>query len=136
LLTPLSRDVISSLLTQIPTLFSPIKNPEPGVLPVINAALSALQATGGKIICSLGSLPTWGPGRLMLRDDGKSQGTDAERKLFGTENAEWKKTATKLAESGVGIDFFLAAASGGYMDLATIGISFISFHNFCKRLSY
>ena len=57
----------------------------------------------------------------MLRDDGKSQGTDAERKLFGTENPEWKKTATKLAESGVGIDFFLAAASGGYMDLATIG---------------
>lgn len=57
----------------------------------------------------------------MLRDDGKSQGTDAERKLFGAENSEWKKTATKLAENGVGIDFFLASASGGYMDLATIG---------------
>lgn len=121
MLTFFFRDVISSLLTQIPTLFSQIKNPEPAALPVINAALSALQATGGKIICSLASLPTWGPGRLIRRDDGKSQGTDAERKLFGTENADWKKTATKLAESGVGIDFFLAAASGGYMDLATIG---------------
>ncbi|EEH43520.2 uncharacterized protein PADG_08140 [Paracoccidioides brasiliensis Pb18] len=116
-----SKHVISSLLTQIPTLFLHIKNPEPALLPAINAALSALEQTGGKMICSLASLPTWGPGRLFMRDDGKGQGTDAEKKLFTTEHPSWKKTATKLAESGVGIDLFIASCGGAYMDIATIG---------------
>ncbi|PGH12367.1 hypothetical protein AJ79_04315 [Helicocarpus griseus UAMH5409] len=116
-----SKHVISSLLTQIPTLFSQIKNPEPALLPAINAALFALEQTGGKMICSLASLPTWGPGRLFMRDDGKGHGTDAEKKLFTTEHPGWKKTANKLAESGVGIDFFLASCGGAYMDVATIG---------------
>ncbi|EER23231.1 Sec23/Sec24 family protein [Coccidioides posadasii C735 delta SOWgp] len=116
-----SKHVICSLLTQIPALFSNIKNPEPALLPTINAAFSALEATGGKIICSLASLPTWGPGRLFMREDGKGQGTDAEKKLFTTEHPGWKKVATKMAESGVGIDFFIAAGGGKYMDVATIG---------------
>lgn len=113
--------MITSLLTQIPTLFSQVKNPEPALLPTINAALSALQSTGGKILCSLASLPTWGPGRLFMRDNGKGLGADGEAKLFTTEHPEWRKTATKLAESGVGIDFFIASPGGAYMDVATIG---------------
>ncbi|KAK2808367.1 hypothetical protein FQN50_004752 [Emmonsiellopsis sp. PD_5] len=121
ILTVLVSHVIASLLTQIPTLFSQIKNPEPALLPAINAALSALEETGGKMICSLATLPTWGPGRLFMRDDGKGQGTDAEKKLFTTEHPGWKKTANKLAESGVGIDFFIASCGGAYMDVATIG---------------
>jgi protein transport protein SEC24 len=59
-----------------------------------------------------------------MREDGKGQGTDAEKKLFTTEHPGWKKTATKLAESGVGIDFFIAAGGGVYMDIATIGGEF------------
>ncbi|KAK2731814.1 COPII coat Sec23p-Sfb3p heterodimer component [Myotisia sp. PD_48] len=116
-----SRHNISSLLTQIPTLFAEIKNPEPALLPTINAALSALEATGGKIVCTLSSLPTWGPGRLFMRDQAAGHGTDAEKKLFATEHAGWKKTATKLSESGVGVDFFIAAGGGMFMDIATIG---------------
>ncbi|KAG5303710.1 Sec23/Sec24 family protein [Histoplasma capsulatum G186AR] len=116
-----SKHVISSLLTQIPTLFSHIKNPEPALLPAINAALSALEQTGGKMICTLASLPTWGPGRLFMRDDGKGSGTDAEKKLLTTDHPGWKRTANKLSESGVGIDFFLASCGGAYMDVATIG---------------
>lgn len=115
------RAVITSLLTQLPTIFSQIKNPEPALFPAINAALSALQSTGGKIVCSLASLPTWGPGRLVMRDNGKGLGADGEKKLFTSENPEWKKTANKLAESGVGIDFFIASPGGAYMDVATIG---------------
>ncbi|KAI1942150.1 COPII coat Sec23p-Sfb3p heterodimer component [Ophidiomyces ophidiicola] len=116
-----SKHVISSLLSQIPTLFSQIKNPEPALLPTINAAFSALQETGGKILCSLASLPTWGPGHLFLREDGKGQGTDAEKRLFTTEHAGWKKVAMKMAENGVGLDFFVAASGGKYIDIATIG---------------
>jgi protein transport protein SEC24 len=114
--------VITSLLSRIPSLFAHIKNPEPALLPALNAAYSALQPTGGKIVCSLASLPTAGPGQLEMREDPKLHGTDAERKLFSTENPAWKKTATKLAEAGVGVDFFLAAPGGAYIDVATIGM--------------
>ena len=115
------RSVISSLLSQIPTLFTHVKNPEPALLPTINAALSALQSTGGKIVCTLASLPTWGPGRLVMKDHGKAQGVDSELKLFNSEHPEWRKTAASLAESGVGIDFFIASPGGAYLDLAVIG---------------
>lgn len=91
------------------------------MLPTLNAALSALQGTGGKIVCSLSSLPTWGPGRLFMREDPKVHGTDAEKKLFTAEHTGWKKTATKLAEAGIGVDFFIAAPGGTYTDIATIG---------------
>ena len=116
-----SKDVISSLLERLPSLFSNVKNPEPALLSTINAAVSALTATGGKIICTCSTLPTWGPGRLFLRDDGKGRDTDAEKKFFTTEHAGWKKTASTMVQSGIGIDLFLAAAGGGYMDIATIG---------------
>lgn len=120
-LTSTARSVITSLLHRIPSLFSHVKNPEPALLPTLNSALSALQATGGKIVCAVSSLPTSGPGHLSVREDPKIHGTDAERKLFTTENPAWKKTASKLAEAGVGVDFFIASPGGVYMDVATIG---------------
>ena len=122
-----SKATITSLLTQLPQMFSPdihtgLKNPEPALLPALSAAAAALNATGGKIICSLGALPTWGPGRLFLRDDNSAvAGTDAEKKLLTTEHPGFTKLAGKMVDSGVGVDFFLAAPSGGYLDIATIG---------------
>ena len=116
-----SRSVVSSLLNQIPTLFSTAKAPEPALLPTLNAALAALLSTGGKIICALSALPTWGPGRLIVRDDGRGRDTDAEKKLLTTEHPGFKKTASSMVSAGVGVDFFLAATGGQYMDIATIG---------------
>ncbi|KAF2203056.1 Sec23/Sec24 family protein-like protein [Delitschia confertaspora ATCC 74209] len=116
-----SKAVITSLLTQLPNMFSEVKNPEPALLPTLNSAVAALSTTGGKIVCSLSALPTWGPGRLFLRDDGNMHNTDAEKKLLTTEHPGFKKTASKMVESGIGVDFFLAAPSGGYLDIATIG---------------
>ncbi|KAI9841665.1 MAG: COPII coat Sec23p-Sfb3p heterodimer component [Sclerophora amabilis] len=116
-----SKDTISNLLNQLPEIFSHIKNPEPALLPTLNAALSALSSTGGKIVCSLSTLPTWGPGRLFLRDDGTMQSPDGEKKLFMTDHPGWRKVAEKMVQSGVGIDFFLAAPGGGYLDVATVG---------------
>ncbi|KAH8673468.1 hypothetical protein BX600DRAFT_455341 [Xylariales sp. PMI_506] len=116
-----SRSVITSLLTRLPTLFSSVKNPEPALLPSLNSALAALEATGGKIVCSLSALPTWGPGRLFMRDDGKHPGGELDKKLYTTEHPAWKKAAEKMVASGVGVDFFLAAPSGGYLDIATVG---------------
>ena len=116
-----SRAAIDALLTQLPRLFAEIKNPEPALLSALNAALDALAPTGGKILCSISTLPTWGPGRLFMRDDGKLHGLETERKLFQTEAPGWRKAASRMVESGIGIDFFLAAFQGVYMDIATIG---------------
>lgn len=116
-----SKAVITSLLTRLPTLFSDIKNPEPALLPTLSSCLAALEKTGGKIVCSLSALPTWGPGRLFMRDDGKYPGGEIDKKLFSTEHPAWKKVAEKMVASGVGVDFFLAAPSGGYLDIATVG---------------
>lgn len=116
-----SRSVITNLLKQIPDMFSSIKSPEPVLLPALDSALSALSTTGGKIICSVSTLPTSGPGRLFMRDKNEGRDTDAEKKLYTTEHPGWKKTASKMVESGVGVDFFMAAPSGGYLDIATIG---------------
>jgi hypothetical protein len=76
------------------------------------------------MVCSLAALPTWGPGRLFLRDDGKIRDAENDKKLFTTEHPGWRKTAEKMVSSGVGVDFFLAAPGGGYLDIATIGICF------------
>ncbi|PKS11189.1 hypothetical protein jhhlp_002950 [Lomentospora prolificans] len=116
-----SKAVITSLLTRLPMIFSTIKNPEPALLPALNAAFAGLEATGGKIICSAAALPTWGPGRLFMRDDGKHIGGEIDKKLLTTEHPLWTKLGERMAAAGVGADFFLASPSGGYLDVATIG---------------
>lgn len=116
-----SKSVIKGLLEAIPSMFIMVKNPEPALLPTLNAALAALSTTGGKVICTLSTLPTWGPGRLHMRDDGKGRDTDAERKLFTTEHPGYKKTASAMVTAGIGVDFFLASPGGNYLDVATIG---------------
>jgi protein transport protein SEC24 len=121
-----SRTVITSLLSSLPRMFSEFKNPEPALLPTLNSAVAALAATGGKIICSLAALPTWGPGRLFLRDDGNVHNTDAEKKLLKTEHPGFIKVAEKMVQGGIGIDFFMAAPSGGYLDIATIGMCLLT----------
>ena len=121
-----SRNVITDLLQRIPQMFAKVKNPEPVLLPALNAALDALKATGGRAVCSLASLPTWGPGRLYMRERPELRDTDGERKSFTTEHPEFHKTAKNMTEQGIGVDFFLAAPQGGYLDIATIGLRRLS----------
>ncbi|KAG6271899.1 hypothetical protein E4U49_003258 [Claviceps purpurea] len=116
-----AKSLVTSLLTQLPEMFSGIKNPEPALLATLNAALAALETTGGKIVCSCSALPTWGPGRLFMRDEGNHPGGELDKKMYTTEHPAWKKVAEKMTAAGIGADFFLAAPSGGYLDIATIG---------------
>lgn len=109
------------MLNHLPTLFSKVKNPEPALLPALNAAIAGLEKTGGKIVCSLAALPTWGPGRLYLRDENRIANGETDKKIMTTEHAVWKKAAEKMVQNGIGVDFFLAAPGGGYLDIATIG---------------
>ena len=114
-----SRSVIENLLDSIPTMFSAIKHPEPALLPTLHAVLEAMEKSGGRIICSLSSLPTWGPGRLFLREDTKVLGTEKEKALFTTEHHSWRKLAVKMVDCGVGLDLFLTPHA--YIDAATLG---------------
>ena len=118
-----SKANISSLLNSIPLMFFNIKHAEPALLPSLQAALSALEVSGGKVLCSLGSLPTYGPGRLQVRDKGQAPNDDNEqhRNLLKTEHPQFRKMQADMVKAGVGVDFFLAAPSGGYLDIATIG---------------
>lgn len=118
-----SRVNITKLLGSIPQMFFNIKHAEPALLPSLQAGLAALEVSGGKIICSLGSLPTYGPGRLQIRDKGQMNNDDNElsRTLLKTEHQGFRKMQADLVKAGVGVDFFLASPSGGYLDIATIG---------------
>jgi len=116
-----SKKVITSLLRQIPQMFSRAPKAETALLPTLDAALAALAPTGGKIMCSVSALPTFGPGKLFLRDKGEGRDTDAEKKFYTTEHPGFRKTASKMVEAGVGVDFFMCTPSGGYLDVATIG---------------
>lgn len=62
-----------------------------------------------------------GPGRLFLRDDNKHVAGEIDKKLYTTEHPGWKKAAERMAAAGIGIDFFMAAPSGGFLDVGTIG---------------
>jgi protein transport protein SEC24 len=117
------RKNITTLLRQLPNMFANIKHPELALLPSLNAALSALESTGGKIFCSVASLPTYGPGRLQMRDKGQTQSDDGDnsKEFLKTEHQGFRKCQADMIKAGVGVDFFLTAPMGGYLDIATIG---------------
>lgn len=115
------KTAITNLLNRIPNMFSQVKSPEPALLPALNSALESLKPTGGRLVCSLSALPTWGPGRLFMREKPEFRDTDAERKVFQTEHPGFHKAAKNMTEAGIGCDFFLAAPQGGYLDVATVG---------------
>lgn len=117
------RKNITALLKQLPVMFAQHAVAEPVLLPSLTAALTTLEATGGKILCSLASLPTYGPGKLFHRDKGNYTGEDGEgsREYLKTEHIGIKKLQSDLVKAGVGIDFFLSAPMGGYLDVASIG---------------
>jgi len=116
---------IVGLLRQIPNMFANIRYPEPVLLPALNAALLALEVTGGKIICSLASMPTYGPGRLQPRDKGQSQNDDGDqvKELLRTEHQAMRKCQAEMVKASVGVDFFLTAPMGGHLDIATVGFA-------------
>jgi protein transport protein SEC24 len=116
-----SKSVISGLLHNLSSIFSTNAASVPALLPALDASLAALAVTGGKIICALSSLPTSGPGKLVVRDDGQGRDPEVEKKLLTTEHPGYKKTAASMVSAGVGVDLFLAAAGGQYMDIATVG---------------
>ncbi|GAO48120.1 hypothetical protein G7K_2304-t1 [Saitoella complicata NRRL Y-17804] len=114
-----SRTVIESLLNVISNMFNSIKIPEPAFASVIQASLAALEKLGGKLSVFLSTLPTWGPGRLRLREETKWYNTDKEKLMFAPQDQLYTQLGQKCVETGVGVDVWLFGS--GYMDVATLG---------------
>jgi hypothetical protein len=73
---------------------------------------------GGQINLFLSALPTFGAGKLQMRDDPTIYNTDKERNLFTVGHPYWRILAEELAETGVGVNAFLFPDQ--YTDVATM----------------
>ncbi|CAL9729667.1 SED5-binding protein 3 [Monosporozyma unispora] len=67
---------------------------------------------GGKIVCSLNSLPTIGNGNLSLKKD------DAIKKHMKCDNEFYNKIAGKMLRSYISLDLYVT--NGGFIDMVTV----------------
>jgi len=114
-----SREIIETLLTQLPTYFKDTVVNETAFGAAVQAASLALKKRGGRVMVFQSSLPNSGPGTLRLRDDPKLFGTEKEKTMFQPQDPFYQKLGLECAESGVSVDAFLTPT--GYIDVATIG---------------
>lgn len=113
-----SRQVIETLLTQLPEYFAESMVAEACLGSAVRAAQASLAAVGGKLSIFLSTIPTLGPGKLKHREDTKLYGTADEKKLFVTADPFWRNTGEELADAGVGVDVYFFPAQ--YIDAASI----------------
>uniref|UniRef100_A0A3Q3GPL1 SEC24 homolog C, COPII coat complex component n=1 Tax=Labrus bergylta TaxID=56723 RepID=A0A3Q3GPL1_9LABR len=118
-----SRQVIESLLDQIPEMFADTRETETVFGPVIQAGLEALKAAdcAGKLFVFHTSLPiAEAPGKLKNREDKKLIGTDKEKSLFQPQVGFYNTLAKECVAQGCCVDLFLFP--NGYVDVATLGV--------------
>jgi len=113
------RDVIDRLLNGLPGLFQTTNVGEAAAGSAIKGACMALETTGGKVVCVMGSPPTLGCGKVERLDDTNAIGTDREKKFMSCDNAFWMEQATLCTKTQVTVD--LIACTSTYADLASIG---------------
>ncbi|XP_028285951.1 protein transport protein Sec24C isoform X1 [Parambassis ranga] len=118
-----SRQVIESLLDQIPEMFADTRETETVFGPVIQAGLEALKAAdcAGKLFVFHTSLPiAEAPGKLKNREDKKLIGTDKEKSLFQPQVSFYNTLAKECVAQGCCVDLFLFPNQ--YVDVATLGV--------------
>ncbi|KAH3899266.1 related to SED5-binding protein 3 [Saccharomycodes ludwigii] len=83
--------------------------------PALEAATLALAtfANGGKVLCSLNSLPMYSRGTLKFKKD------DNLKKNLKCDNPYYVKVSRAMLKKSVGIDLFIT--TDGFMDLCTVG---------------
>ncbi|XP_069876681.1 protein transport protein Sec24C isoform X2 [Dipodomys merriami] len=118
-----SRAVITSLLDQIPEMFSDTRETETVFAPVIQAGMEALKAAecSGKLFIFHTSLPiAEAPGKLKNRDDRKLINTDKEKTLFQPQTGAYQSLAKECVAQGCCVDLFLFPNQ--YVDVATLSV--------------
>lgn len=113
-----SRNLIESLLTNLPTIFQN-RVLDSAVGAAAMAGLDALKKFGGKLSIFMTGLPQYGIGTLKNREDLKIIGTDKEKTLFEPQDYFWPKLGRDCALNGVNVDLYIFPT--GYVDLASLG---------------
>lgn len=114
-----SQTLIDSLLDKIPSIFQNTKVSDSAFGSAIQSGLLALQNKNGKIIAFQSCLPSFGPGKLVRRDDLKILNTDKEKTLYIPNGTFYSNLAKECAEKLVAVDLFVMSSS--FIDIATIG---------------
>lgn len=114
-----SRSVIESLFGSIDSMFEGNRVDNPVFGAVLEVAYKALERTGGKVSVVLGSLPSYGPGTVALREKSGGFTGEREKELFAADNKFYKDLGKKYATSGIGLDLFLFPQA--LIELSNIG---------------
>ena len=114
-----SRNVIESLLENLPIIFADNMAAEAALGAVVRGAQAALSTVGGQCNIFLSTIPTVGPGSLKHREDTKLYGTEKEKQLFMPQDGFYRGVAEECVEAGIGINIFFFPSQ--YIDVATIG---------------
>eukprot|EP00042_Codosiga_hollandica_P047345 m.511602 g.511602 ORF g.511602 m.511602 type:complete len:1116 (-) comp57429_c0_seq1:250-3597(-) len=114
-----SREMIETLLNQIPGMYSENKATEPVFGAAVQAAYLAAKDTGGRVVVFQSGLPNSGPGKLKKRDDPAALGTPKEKLLYAPQDSFYTKLAKDCVQFGVSVDLFVFPT--GYIDVATMG---------------
>ena len=117
-----SRDLLDTLLDEIPNMFANSRVNESVFAPVIQAgceALKANNANGKLFIFQSSGLPTAeAPGKLKPHEDKKLLGTNKEHLLWTSADKLYTKIAKDCVDCGVAVDTFLFTSQ--HVDIATL----------------
>lgn len=115
-----SQHLFRQVAELLPTLFKGSRSVESGLGPALNVAMTMLNPTGGKLICSIAGCPSLGEGRIVSRGlsseaFSKIAGTQAETS-FIVPSTEWYKTrALACSQAQISVDLI----ANGNVDVAT-----------------
>lgn len=115
-----SQHVVESLFARIEAMFDGNPLSEPVFGAALEVAYQALEKTGGKISVVLGSLPSYGPGTVAIRDASKGYTGEREKELYTADSKFYKDLGKKFALAGIGLDLFMFPS--GLIEVANIGV--------------
>ena len=117
-----SRELLDTLLDEIPNMFANSRANESVFAPVIQAgcqALKANNANGKLVVFQSSGLPTAeAPGKLKPHEDKKLLGSNKEHLLWTPADKLYTTIAKECVDCGVAVDTFLFTSQ--HVDIATL----------------
>lgn len=114
-----SYHLLRMVLESIPQMFAATKEVGCAFGPALAAAVSMLEANGGKVVASITSIPSEGDGKLKHRfDPSKLSNQPKEYTMCAAANDWYKQRALACSNSAISVDIFVGANND--VDLTTI----------------
>ncbi|KAH8548192.1 hypothetical protein BGW37DRAFT_523629 [Umbelopsis sp. PMI_123] len=114
-----SKDIISELLQNIPSMFAHNQRGDSMYSSAVQGGMQALSVTGGYLHLFQSILPSSGPGALKSRDDSALRNTDKEKQLFLPQSEVYSNLAKECVKNAVCVNDYLFPSA--YMDVASLG---------------